>query len=123
MRFLKLMAAALVALALNACAGAVPWNPQGHAGMTEVAVKWCGEGADRAACKFKVMDGKEKGQVSFEVEFTPDGTIMNYAATDEKAFEGQAIRADVEKAVAAEVTKAMPSIVDAVKAAIAGVGS
>ena len=86
------------ALFLGGCAGAVPWNPQGNAGMTQVVVKWCkvqnAEGTAREACKVTVTDGKESSLIDFK--FSIGDSVLNFYAEDTAAFEGQRIRADVE---------------------------
>lgn len=122
---LRLILLVCMALTLSACAGAIPWNKQNNAGLSDVRVDWTeveqadGQGQGTAVTGFRVIDGKERGAVSFEVEFS-DGTVLNYASTDEKAFEGQALRADIEKVIAEQIGEVGPGVVDAILKAATG---
>ena len=109
---------------LSACAGAVPWNNQNNAGIVEIEIGYKkvsdAEGNEGYQIdKANIVDGKENGAV--QVKFTlPDGTIFNYAADDVKAFDGQALRADVEKALSEQLGTVAPGVVDSVISAITG---
>lgn len=120
----------ILAVLLGGCAGAVPWNKQNYAGITswdfnycKVDVKADADGSyslseDEKICGVEVIDGKERGSVQLDF-ILPDGTIMNYLANDEVAFEGQRIRAEVETAVADALAATLPALVEtAIKAAL-----
>lgn len=107
------------------CAGAVPWNPQGYAGIT----KWkvvpsadCLKAAktDKTLCyELLVMDGKEKQDVTFDISRKPDGTfLVKYDAKGVKAFTGQQIRAEVEIQVAKTLEAILPGMVESMVQAI-----
>lgn len=112
---LAVIAAAALSAMLMGCAGAVPWNKQQFAGLTWAALSNCTD----ASCEFLVVDGKESGAIDFKVKFA-SGTIMNFAADDVRAFDGQALRAEVEKIVAEQAGDAAPGIVDAILDAVTG---
>ncbi len=87
------------ALILSGCAGALPWNKQGYAGLSQVHFKWCKVenaegGTAREPCEVIVTDGKESGIIDFK--FSAGDSVLNFYAEDVEAFEGQRIRADVE---------------------------
>ena len=112
----KLIAPLLVVfvLALGACAGAVPGNPQGFSGQTFATVEIpCKVGDEDRLCVGEIRDGKEKENVSLEVELHGVGT-MKYSAAAVRAFDGQAIRGEVEKAVAQHAADVTPGFIDAV---------
>lgn len=108
------MAATFIILwSLAGCA-----SPQDGAGMTVARVTWCPEpdGALRL-CGAEIMDGKERRDVSLALRL-PDGTAVVYQAADVRAFEAQALRAAVEKALIEEIGEAAPAVVEAVVAAV-----
>jgi hypothetical protein len=113
---------ALLLIGLAGCA-AVPWGPQQNAGLTNVKLDGCGaeEGIDgQMFCGIRVVDGKEKSNVSVRVSKGADGTFTaSYEAKDVQAFGGQAIRAEVEAAVAAALTAALPEIAKVMAGALA----
>lgn len=109
-------------LLLSACAGALPWNTQSKAGITDAVVTWCESKdatKDKYVCGARLTDGKEKTYIALKID-TPDGSHLKYTARDVKAFQGQQVRAAVEKAVSADVKAAAPGIVDAIVKAILG---
>ncbi len=113
----------LLGVVLSACAGAVPWNPQGSAGMTEFEVRWCEskDGAkDSYICGAEFRDGKEKKFVELDIK-TPQGLEVRYQAKDVLAFRAHEVRAAVERAVSNDVKEAAPGIVDGIVNAIVGV--
>ncbi len=95
--------------ALTACAGAVPGNPQGYAGINRGVV----ELEQGVPTRVEVIGGKEQGRVALEGE-TPDGLRFRYEASDVRAFDGQRARAAVEEAVSEDAKEAFPGIVDAI---------
>jgi len=107
------------------CAGAVPWNPQGYAGITKWKVtpnaKCLKEAkTDKTLCyELLVMDGKEKQDVTFEITRSPDGTfLVKYDAKGVKAFTGQEIRAEVEIQVSKTLETILPGMVESLVDAI-----
>lgn len=121
MKHIKILICILSVISLTACAGAVPWNKQNYAGINEVSFSWCkaNEGKTYVPCNVKIINGKENGAIEFSFEM-PDGTILNFAADDVKAFPGQDIRAKVETAVANQLGNVAPGVVDAIVKAIMG---
>lgn len=95
---------------LSACAGAFPGNPQGYAGINHGNVTFYEDGKPK---EITVYGGKESGSVSLAGKL-PDGTEFTYTASDNKAFAGQDIRGQVERAISEDVKNAFPGIVDTV---------
>jgi len=104
--FVVLAAAALL---LGGCA-------QNDAGLTRAKVTWC----DGHICGAEIIDGKEKAVVGLKVAF-PDGAVVEYSATDVKAFRAFEIRGAVENALIETTGKAVPEVVSAVTRAVLGV--
>lgn len=104
---------------LSAC-GALGANKQQYAGINQVVIETgpgCGVNPlqdESRTCDLKMIDGKEKGTVKVKVTLA-DGTLYEYEASDEKAFEGQKTRAEVDKAVVDEVGKIVDKAADLVK--------
>ena len=125
LRVLLIGAFLVVFAALTGCAGALPWNKQQYAGLTEWTVrhdveclKAVGE-KDYLCFELDVIDGKEKQDVTITLERLPTGVLrVSYSATAVKAFVGQALRAEVEKMVAIEIGKAVPLITEAITKAM-----
>src|SRR5690349_14426567 len=122
---IRIIASVALMFTVAACAGSVPWNDQNVAGVTDVHLNWCPVGAAPAAdfklCDVSWRDGKEKQAVHLAADLVA-GKI-DYSASAVAAFNGQAARADIEKAVAAQVGTAIgpggvATIVDAVMKAI-----
>jgi len=109
-------------LILSACAGAVPWNMQNYAGINKITFSWCkaADGNEYLPCNVTIINGKENGAVDFKFE-TSDGSILNFAADDVKAFEGQDIRARVESLIAEKGFEVAPEIVDTIIKAMGGI--
>ncbi len=112
-RYIPLVA---ILLALTGCAGALPWNPQNNAGMTNVHIEY---GEDGAIKDVRWIDGKEKQDVLLEVNLKK-GTLR-YSATGIEAFPAFTTRAEVEKWVAEKFADAIPEVRNAIIGAIAGV--
>ncbi len=113
---MKPILAALVAvLFLTGCAGAVPWNPQNNAGLTNVRIQY-GEGGEISDVKW--IDGKEKQDVLLIVDLT--AKTLRYSATGVDAFPAFITRAEVEKWVAEQFADAVPEVRNAIIGAIAG---
>lgn len=101
----------MVLLMLSACAGAVPWNKQMNAGLSEWKVELCDlEGKN--CVKGSFIDGKESEEKQLAVQLTED-IIIKYSTAGERAFEGLKTRADVEKFLSEQVGNVAPSVVDA----------
>jgi len=114
---MKYLITIVVALALSGC-GAMGMNKQQYAGINFVTLQTGGGcSADslnnQDTCKVRMVDGKEKGNVKIKV-ILADGTTYEYSAGDEKAFEGQKIRADVDKAAVEAVSNAAKAVADKV---------
>ena len=103
------------AVLLAGCAGAVPGNPQGFAGINKGTIRF----VDGSPSLIEVWGGKEQSSVELSGTL-PDGTAFTYSATDTKAFDGVKARAAVEAAVAAEVGDTLPGLVDAIMDALLG---
>ena len=108
-------------LVLSGCAGALPWNKQNYAGINEVHFKWCenDKTGEYMACDVMIVDAKENGAIQFKFTM-PDGTVLEFAADDVKAFPGQALRADVEKAIAEQFGDVAPEVAESLLKAILG---
>lgn len=118
---LRPIAAILASLALTACAaGAIPGNPQGHAGIAEAKVEFCGSkdpAKDRYLRSARVIDGKERENVELLVTLPLKGTVR-YSATGVKAFDGHKAREAVESAISNDMRQAFPGVIDAVTKAL-----
>lgn len=112
---MKFIFATLAALALSACAGAVPWNDQSCAGITTVDVKWSEQGAIE---RVQVCQGKE-GE-SFDVDVDMTKKTASWHGKGVRAFDGQRVRAAVEEAVSEDVKSAAPGIVETIVKAVTG---
>lgn len=101
--------------ALAGCAGT-----QQNAGMTTASVAFCADepGAELRICRAEIIDGKERRDVRLFV-FLPNGATVDYQARDVRAFEAQAQRAAVERALIAETGQAAPRVVEAIIRALA----
>lgn len=58
-------------------------------------------------------DGKERGNVAVAVT-SPDGATLTYSASDVAAFNGVALRAEVEKVISENRTETVGKVADAV---------
>ena len=59
--------------------------------------------------KFELVNGKEYGSVAMDAKL-PTGAEFHYRASAVSAFDGQRVRAEVEKAVAKELGDLAPSL-------------
>ncbi|NKB37878.1 MAG: hypothetical protein GKR93_12050 [Gammaproteobacteria bacterium] len=115
----------VVLLALTGC-GSLPWNEQNNAGLTNVDLEGCDaeEGVDgQLFCNIHIIDGKEKADVNVEIiRDIPNNTITaKYSAKNVEAFDGQAIRGEVEKAVADTFRDVLPDMTkEIIKAIVPG---
>lgn len=102
------------ALVLSACAGALPWNPQGYAGINKAEISFDEEGWPSHVL---IVGGKEQETISLDFEM-PNGLKASYKAEGVKAFRAHEVRAAVEQAISDDAKEAVPGIVDAVVKAI-----
>lgn len=106
--------AALFAITLVGCAGAVPGNPQGYSGINHATFEYPTE---EGTITGDIWGGKQQDTVAITIKH-PSGVEVTYSASGTEAFEGQRIRGAVEKAVSADAKEAMPGIVDTITDAI-----
>jgi len=116
-KYLKLIIIAGMLISITACAGALPWNKQNYAGINSVHFKWCEAGENYQPCDVEIINGKEYGAIEFKFEM-PDGSILNFAADDVRAFAGQALRAEVEKLIAEQVGDVSKGVLDSIMSLI-----
>ena len=117
----RLLNALALALALSACAGAFPGNPQGYAGINKATITLDDEGRP----SIEIIGGKEQEQMLIEFRrMGPEGAVEGrYIVSGARAFDGQKFRGEVETIVAEEVGAAAPAIVERiVEAACTAVG-
>ncbi len=111
--------AAMAIIAISGCAGAVPWNKQNYAGIEEWSVEYVVAKGESGIERVHYINAKEAASSEIKIALA-DGTILNFAGDGITAFQGQAIRADVEKAVAAELGDISPEIINSIIDAIVG---
>lgn len=116
-----LITAALAAFILSACAGAVPWNPQGNAGIETFEMGFRkGQGEFQAEPKYvRFVSGKESSTSQIYIEIYDKG-LITIDATGTAAFEGQRIRGQVETEVSEDAANIAPGIVDSAIDAVTG---
>lgn len=124
MSFMKIAAVLAAALMLPACAGGWIGGPQQHAGIETLRVKYelatLADGSESPYIKdVYYRSGKETNMAQLVFEL-PDGTKLNFDTDLAKAFEGQALRAEVERVVAEQVGDVAPGVVDAIIKALTG---
>ena len=106
---LKCLMALCIISTVSAC-GVI--GDQTRAGIFKVTMEACeGQTVETGVCKYEVIDGKEYSNASFEVDWD-DATGMSYSAEGAKAFEGQRIRGDVEKAAVKAFGDVAPAALD-----------
>jgi len=113
LKYFKFVITAGILISMTACAGALPWNKQNYAGINSVHFKWCEAGENYLPCDVEIINGKEYGAIEFKFAM-PDGSILNFAADDVRAFEGQALRAEVEKLIVEQVGDVSKDVLDAI---------
>lgn len=106
-------------LFLTAC-GAVGANKQQYAGITH----WQVTGNQTAEGTWQVTDvrytnGKEEDSSEIAISLNGGDTILNFSGAGIKAFDGQALRAEVDRVVMEQIGQAAPglskAIIDALK--------
>ena len=118
-KLLSLFCWAMAAIILSGCAGAVPWNKQNYAGVEEWSVEYVIADGESGLKRVHYINAKEAAASEIKIALN-DGTILNFAGDGITAFQGQAIRADVEKAVAEQLGDVSPEIVNSIIDAITG---
>lgn len=107
-------------LLLGGCAGLAPTaNQQTVAGVTDVEIAFkenCGEAIPSCLAHVRWRDGKESVTMNVTIDLS-QGTFT-YRRGNTRAFEGQAVRAAVEQAIAAEIGDVAPGAIDAVTGAV-----
>jgi hypothetical protein len=111
----------LPALALAACTFSPLDNAQTRAGITDVSVEFCAIGPVEAPtayapCEISYVDGKERTDVRLSADL--GNGIIEYEAGGSLAFDGQAIRGAVERALADAQVEATGELVDAILEAL-----
>jgi hypothetical protein len=96
-------------------------NAQTRAGITDVQIKFCSIGPVEAPtayapCLISYMDGKERTDVKLSADLGKG--LIEYKAGGSLAFDGQALRAAVEKAMLDAQVKVTGEVVDAITAAV-----
>jgi len=104
-------------LLLSACAGAVPWNKQNYAGVEEWSVEYVIADGESGLKRVHYINAKEASASEIKIALS-DGTVLNFAGDGITAFQGQAIRADVENTVAEQMGDVSPEIVNSIIDAI-----
>ncbi len=112
---LSMLCLGFAMIVLSGCAGAVPWNKQNYAGIEE----WSVDYNDGAIERVHYINGKEASGSQIKIHLS-DGTILNFYGNDIKAFEGQGMRAAVEKALAEQLGEVAPGVIESVLKAIKG---
>lgn len=107
-------------LVLSSCTGATWWNDQNKAGSESIVIDYFE--ASHTIKKVEYNHWKET-ESSTALVWLADGTRIELEAKGTKAFEGQALRAQVEKAIAKEVGTVAPGVIDNImKALVPGGG-
>ena len=89
------------------------WNPQQYGGINRTEVEMPGGIALRR------WDGKERAEITAHATMA-DGSVIEYRAGGVTAFDGQAIRGEVEKVIGAANAKAIEELVPGFWDVIAG---
>lgn len=97
-----------VALILGAC------SANQYSGINYSEADFVNDGQIK---NIKFYGGKESGKVKLTVKL-PNGAEATFEGEDVKAFDGQAVRAEVEKAQIEIVGKIVPDLTDAILQAI-----
>ena len=109
------------ALVLAACTFSPLDNAQTRAGITNVGVEFCAIGpveapTSYAPCQISYVDGKERHDVRLSADLGKG--IIEYEAGGSLAFDGQAIRGAVERALVEAQVEATGELVDAILEAL-----
>jgi len=92
------------------------WSPPNYAGLTAGRIVYPGRnGSPPIVAEW--LSGKEAEGASFTFA-TPDGNVIAYNATGLRAFEGQLARAEVEKALAGELSGLWQNVAPEIKAGL-----
>jgi hypothetical protein len=92
------------------------WSPPNYAGMTAGRIVYPGrDGGDPVVAEWLSGKEAERARITFA---TPDGNVITYDAGGLRAFEGQIARAQVEKALAAELSDMWQNIAPEIRAGL-----
>lgn len=90
------------------------WSPPNYAGLTAGRIVYPNPAEGQPPIVAEFVSGKEAEDA--EVTFaTPEGNVVSYRVGGLRAFEGQLARADVEKALAAELSGLWQSVAPEIK--------
>ena len=92
------------------------WSPPNYAGMTAGRIIYPGQDGG-APVVAEWLSGKEAENASI-VFATPDGNVIRYDARGLRAFEGQLARAQVEQALATQLSDLWKSVTPEIKAGL-----
>lgn len=117
---MKYILVTLISLSLSAC-GAMGMNKQQYAGL-EV---WKVTGNQTTDGTWQVTDveytnGKELNTSNIAISLNNGETILNFDGSGIKAFDGQELRAAVDKVVAEQVGNNVPGLTDAIIKVLTG---
>lgn len=91
------------------------WSPPNYAGLTAGRIVYPTDGGEPIVAEFISGKEAENANVAFQ---TPDGNVVSYAVGGLKAFEGQLARAQVEQALAAELSNLWTNLAPEIKSGI-----
>ncbi len=105
-------------LSLSAC-GSLGMNKQQYAGITH----WQVSGNQTVEGTWQVTDvsytnGKEEDESEIAISLNGGETILNFSGAGIKAFDGQALRAEVDKVVMETIGETVPGLTEAIIEAI-----
>jgi len=111
---IKFSLIALLALTVSAC-GALGMNKQQYAGLE----RWQVSGNQTAEGEWQITDvtytnGKELSTSDIAISLNNGETILNFTGSGIKAFEGQALRAEVDKVISEKIGDNIPGLTDAI---------
>ncbi len=117
---LRYLLLACVAFTLSACAGAMPWNPQGYGGISRWEFRSCvtDEGVPYV-CRVSVWNGKEGEDVLVTGELA-DGTKFEFQAKHVSGIDAIRERAKLEAIIAEQLGDVAPGIIESILDAAVG---
>ena len=107
-------------LSLGAC-GALGMNKQQYAGITswEVSGNKTTEGTWQVT-NVRYINGKEADTSNIAISLNNGETILNFDGAGIKAFDGQALRSEVDKVISEQLGQNIPGLADAIVKVITG---
>ncbi len=115
MKYIKMILACMMAVMVTACA--TWWTDQNKAGSESVFIEYF---ESSNTVKSVTYEHWKETEASTALVWLADGTRIELEAKGTKAFEGQALRANVEKAIAEQIGEVAPGVIDAVIKALKG---